>query len=86
MNLRDEIIRISIERWNSSFGGISASEIANKLKVEHQIILKELEYLESIGKGTLNKNVELCSISIDILESPDGFKSYNDLPPFTVPL
>jgi predicted transcriptional regulator len=74
MNIQEEIIRILIERWNSTFGGISASEIADKLNVEHNIILKEVEYLKSIGKGKLNENVELYSISINIPDSSEEQK------------
>lgn len=75
MNLNEiqkNIERISIENWNQSFGGTSSSEVAKKIGVEHSLVMEAMENLVSNGVGSINANVEMCEVSIDVdLEKPN---------------
>ncbi|WP_180134552.1 hypothetical protein [Acinetobacter sp. YH12070] len=75
MNLNEiqkNIERISIENWNRSFSGTSSSEIAKKIDIEHSLVMKAMENLVSNGLGSINANVEMCEVSMDIdMEKPN---------------
>lgn len=67
--IQRKVLELSIEQWNRSFGGISALDICGKLSISNEIVMNEMEKLCDQGKGSINANVELCVIKID-LESP----------------
>lgn len=75
MNLKEiqkNIEKISIENWNQSFGGTSSSEIAKKIGIEHSLVMEAIENLVSNGMGSINANVEMYEVSIDVdVEKPD---------------
>lgn len=54
----------ALRRWNISFGGISASELADALQVPHQDVMRLIEKWVSDGQGTMNENVELSIIEL----------------------
>lgn len=66
---RDEIqknvLELSIQQWNRSFGGTSALDICDKIFVSNEIVMKEMEELCGKGKGSINANIELYAIKID---------------------
>lgn len=64
--IQKNIVRISIKNWNQSFGGTSSSEIAKKIGVEHYLIMDAMENLVSNGMGSINANVEMFEVSIDV--------------------
>ncbi|TCB10798.1 hypothetical protein E0H78_09585 [Acinetobacter sp. ANC 4641] len=64
--VKKNIEKISIDNWDKSFGGTSSSEIAQKIGVDNLIVMKEIESLVASGRGSMNPNVELCEISIDV--------------------
>jgi hypothetical protein len=72
--MKQQIINIALSHWNEKFVGISALDIADKLKISHKETLKYLEELKDENKGTLNENVTLYQISLDLNNNDDNFK------------
>lgn len=66
MTLDQKILKHSIKHWNERFVGISAFELADKLKVHHKTVLTALQRLKENGSGTLNENVEIGSVSFKL--------------------
>lgn len=67
--IQNRILELSIQQWNRSFGGISALDICDRISVSNEDVMKEMEKLCEEGKGSINANVELYPIRID-LENP----------------
>lgn len=65
LTIVDQMIAYSVKSWNKTFGGVSSSDIASELGLENEKVMRELEELESSGRGKLNRNVELYIIQID---------------------
>ncbi|WP_288490992.1 hypothetical protein [Acinetobacter soli] len=63
--VKNEIVKISIENWNKSFGGTSSSEIADKIEVDNSIVMMAMENLVAKKYGTINANVELSYVSLN---------------------
>ena len=61
----DQILELSIMRWNERFGGTSALEINDQLGLSNEEVMSLMEQLCEKGKGSINKNVELYSIKFD---------------------
>ena len=61
----DQIIMLSIEQWNHTFGGISALDICDKVDVSNEYVMSQMELLCKDGKGSLNANVELYVITFN---------------------
>lgn len=72
--MKQQIIDIAIQHWNDRFVGISALDIAEKLELSHEKTMSYLEELKAEGKGTLNENVTLYQISLEINETDKDFK------------
>ena len=72
----EKIVSLAVDYWNGNFSGISGLEIASRTGLPNEVIMKYMEELASLGKGTLNSNVELYSISIDP-ENPTFERSIN---------
>lgn len=60
------ILDLSIKQWNSSFGGISALNICDKIPALNEEVMKEMEILCEAGKGTINRNVKFYLKRIDL--------------------
>lgn len=73
--MEQQIIDIAIKHWNKNFAGIPACDIAEKLNLSHNEVLKCLEKLKEENKGTLNQDVSLVQISIDIDEETKELKT-----------
>lgn len=65
-DIQQKILELSIEQWNQSFDGTSALDICDKISVSNEEVMREMESLCKDAKGTINANVELFDISIDI--------------------
>lgn len=61
---QNRIFSEALRRWNISFGGVSASELADALQVPHQHVMHLVEKWVSDGRGTMNGNVELNIIGL----------------------
>ncbi|MDD5125820.1 hypothetical protein [Methylovulum sp.] len=61
----DQVLQLSIEQWNKTFGGISALDICQKIGITNEEVMSIMESLCDEGKGTLNRNVDLYVITID---------------------
>lgn len=72
--MKKKIIDISIKQWHDRFTGISALDIAEKLDISHDETLRYLEELKKEKKGTLNENVTLYQISLDLSDKNSDFK------------
>jgi hypothetical protein len=72
----EKIVSLAVAHWIGNFSGISGLEIASRTGLPNEVIMKYMEDLASVGKGTLNSNVELYSISIDP-ENPRFERSNN---------
>jgi len=72
--MKKKIIDISIKHWHDRFTGISALDIAEKLDISHEETLRYLEELKNENKGTLNENVTLYQISLDLNSKNSDFK------------
>ena len=72
--MKQQIINIALSHWNERFVGISALDIADKLKISHKETLRYLEELKDENKGTLNENVTLFQISLDLNNNDDNSK------------
>mgnify|MGYP006283767889 CR=1 FL=1 len=73
--MKQQIIDISIKHWNERFVGISAYDIAKELKLSHNEVMEYLVQLKRENKGTLNENVSLYQVSININEETDNVKT-----------
>jgi len=73
--MEQQIIDIAIKHWNRNFSGISASDIAEKLNLSHNEVMECLEKLKEGNKGTLNQNVSLGLVSINIDEETEEVKT-----------
>lgn len=67
--IQSKILELSLQQWNQSFGGTSALDICDKISVSNEAVMKEMETLREDGKGTINANVKLYVVKID-LENP----------------
>lgn len=72
--MKQRIVDISVKHWNDRFVGISAIDISKKLNISHEEIILKLEELRAENKGTLNENVTLYQISLDIDNDTNDFK------------
>ena len=63
------VIACAVEVWGRTHGGISGLDIAKHLSISHDDVLRILEELNVNGHGSLNRNVELYQVRID-LENP----------------
>jgi hypothetical protein len=63
--LIEQVLRLSIEQWNKSFGGTSALDICDKIGVTNEEVMSSMEILVKHGRGTINSNVELYVIKFD---------------------
>ena len=61
--LEYKIISLSIDEWSKRFVGISGIDLSSRLGITNEEVMIILEKLESEGKGTLNRNVQLYSIT-----------------------
>ncbi|MBP6237202.1 MAG: hypothetical protein KA270_05255 [Saprospiraceae bacterium] len=69
MNIKKEIIKIAISHWEVRNVGISGLDLADRLEVPHGTVLTNLEQLAKEAKGTLNTNVTLYPLRIEINEN-----------------
>lgn len=72
--MKQKILEISVKQWNDRFVGISAIDISKKLNIAHEEVMLKLEELRAENKGTLNENVTLYQISLDIDNDTNDFK------------
>jgi hypothetical protein len=63
------VVAYAVEVWGRTHGGISGLDIAENLSIAHDDVLRILEDLNANGHGSLNRNVELYQVRID-LENP----------------
>ncbi len=73
----DEILKKCAEIWFNRFGGISAIELDKYFKISNNEAMKLFEKFVSEGKGKINSNVTLYSVSIKVgskRKSPQGKK------------
>jgi len=64
--MKQKILDISIKHWNERFVGISAIDVSKKLNIPHENAMLLLEELKKENKGSLNENVTLGLLSINI--------------------
>lgn len=62
--MESRILNIAIKHWNDRFTGISALDIAEKLKITNTEAMTLLEELCRKGNGTLNANVTLYQVNL----------------------
>ena len=65
-NRAKEVIAYAIDQWKKTFAGTSGLAIAAAMSIPHDEVLLILESLANEGKGTLNRNVELCEFTLSI--------------------
>ena len=65
-NRAKEVIAYAIGQWRKTFAGTSGLAIAAAMSIPHDEVLLILESLANEGKGTLNRNVELCEFTLSI--------------------
>lgn len=63
--IAEQVIHLSIDQWNRSFGGTSALDIRSKLGVSNEEVMRAMEVLVGENKGTINENVKLFEVSFD---------------------
>ena len=64
--IQQKVLELSIERWNRFFGGTSALDICDKILFSNELVMKAMEALCFKGSGTINANVELYPIIVDL--------------------
>lgn len=64
--MEKRILNIAIKHWNDRFSGISALDVADKLKITNAEVMTLMEGLHQKGKGSLNANVTLYQVKINL--------------------
>lgn len=64
-SIEKRILNIAIKQWSDRFTGISALDIAEKLKITNAEAMSVMEELCQKGNGTLNANVTLYQINLN---------------------
>lgn len=65
ISMEKRILNIAIKHWNEHFTGISALDIAKKLKITNAKAMTLIEDMYQKGDGTLNANVTLYQVKIN---------------------
>ena len=63
-NRAKDVVAYAIDEWKKTFAGTSGLAIAAAMSMPHDEVLLILESLADEGKGTLNRNVELCEFTL----------------------
>ncbi len=64
IDIETSIMEKCIEGWNLRFGGTSAIDVAEKLKIDHAKVRNIFRKFRDNGKGSINEDAELMSVSI----------------------
>lgn len=64
--LERNIITLSIEQWNKSFGGISSLDLSEKIGFSNEEIMEAIEVLVTKKIGSMNANAEFFIIKMDV--------------------
>ncbi len=54
----------AVKSWGTTFGGVSAIDLAEKAQVPHEDAMRFVESWVEAGRGTMNANVELSVVNI----------------------
>jgi len=61
--MKRKILSVAVQHWKENFAGVSALDVAEKLRISHKEALGYIHILRGEGKGTLHENVKLGRIS-----------------------
>ena len=70
----EEALAATISGWFRSFAGTSAIDISQKLSIEHVEVMRLFEELERLGYGSMNANVQLNQVILDLNNPSDGLR------------
>lgn len=63
-DLKQRVMDYSIKHWHEQFTGISGLDVAERLNVSHEIVLRAFDELEREGKGFTRRDVTLYHLSM----------------------
>lgn len=63
-DLKQRVMDYSIKHWREHFTGISGLDVAARLNVSHEIVLRAFDQLEREGKGLIRRGVTLYQLSM----------------------
>lgn len=69
-DLGEKILDIAIEYWLVHHSGISGLRLAGQLDIDNQLVMQELELMEELGVGSLNRNAKFGSPMIIVSDAP----------------
>lgn len=67
--LQEKLFAEAIRSWNTTYGGVSGIDLAQRLKVSHLDVMQLIESWVDAGRGTINANVELSVVGLPTQES-----------------
>ncbi|MBJ6752824.1 hypothetical protein [Geomonas anaerohicana] len=69
-----ETLAATIADWFRKFTGSTAIDVSQKLSIEHAEVMRLFEELERLGYGSMNANVELSQVILDLNMPSDGLR------------
>jgi len=64
--LEQKVLDCAVEQWNKTHAGITSFDIARLIRSQNVKVMEAMVALEAISKCSLNKNVELFTVSIGV--------------------